>query len=1143
MCMVDLVTGRLSLSETDFELPGPLPLTLKRRYRSTNLWRGDLGYGWGHSLGLQLARVEGRLMLRGADGRRIPFDLPAKGKPFLQSSEKAALLLLEPADLPWPELRSELSEGVYLFQPEGPIGYLFDVRPGPAGILPWRAVVDGDQNLVRVTPDDQGRPARLETPQGQVLSLRRDDQGRLVEVEVVNRRATYERRSLVRYEYDAAGDLVAVRDDAGTRTYVYREHLLIRHRDRAGGTCTSEFDAAMRCVLIQGPDGVKRREYHFDPEAKTTRVTDGLGHTSTYQFDENGAAVRTVDPAGGVSAFDYDCQGRLVRATNQSGKETTLCYSADGRQVGKVRPDGSSVSIETNPQGRVTRITTFAQAVTAYQLDARGHVVEAARPQRGTCRFAYAADGSLEKVTTPTGKEVALAWTPDRRTLKESDAAGPLTEQQFDLRGRLLRHRDALAAETQYRYDGAGYLGGVVFPDGASRQYTSDPEGRLLTWTDEAGAVTRWDYDAAGSCVKVTLANGQPIRCEFDGEKRLTGIQGPDRLWHRYHYDARGKVVRQEYGDGRVEHYAYDPVGFLTRFTDGSGAAIEVERDDVGRLARVAYPDGTAKLVWHDEDGRWVRVEWDGHVLERELTPEGQAVVESQDDYVLRRTFGDAGQLLETVDSLGRKLAYGYDEDGRVIQIQVTPGAWDEDTWAAAGAPRVHQFEYDRVGNLVLWKMPGEKVEQRTYDLRRRLVGQTVLRGEQVLLRREYVYDPAGRLTARRDSHHGNQVFVYDHLNRLRGVRSGQVSETYDYSPAGDLELPGVSYAPGHRPEHVKGRTLHYDGRGFPVRRGADSLRFSSAGLLREVSAGGQSRARYDYDPHARLVRKTTPARSCRYFWDGDALVALRPDDGEPVEFLYLPGTHMLLEQCQGGVVYTAHGDQLNKVRELLDAEGAVAWANPGGTWGAGRKTAAPAAGGVECPFGFPGQLWDADTGLYYNRYRFYDPDSAHYLTPDPVGLWAGLDVYRYVPDPVNTIDPLGLKCEGKANEPIIYRTDTRPPSEICANGFSPRNPAAGLSVIQHVNGIPGGGSNFVATTHSLDWAENTGLGGDLVYVIDNPGCGIEVDCDPDVQAQYGADPAASEHEILFSNPIPGKKIVGFFSKSAGGIASFQACP
>ncbi|MCU0122176.1 RHS repeat-associated core domain-containing protein, partial [Pseudomonas sp. B2M1-30] len=65
----------------------------------------------------------------------------------------------------------------------------------------------------------------------------------------------------------------------------------------------------------------------------------------------------------------------------------------------------------------------------------------------------------------------------------------------------------------------------------------------------------------------------------------------------------------------------------------------------------------------------------------------------------------------------------------------------------------------------------------------------------------------------------------------------------------------------------------------------------------------------------------------------------------------------------------------------------------------------------LDQPLRFQGQYFDAESGLHYNRHRYYDPDTGRYLTPDPVKLAGGLNQYRYVPNPTGWVDPLGLNA------------------------------------------------------------------------------------------------------------------------------------
>ncbi|MCU0074962.1 type IV secretion protein Rhs, partial [Pseudomonas koreensis] len=149
-------------------------------------------------------------------------------------------------------------------------------------------------------------------------------------------------------------------------------------------------------------------------------------------------------------------------------------------------------------------------------------------------------------------------------------------------------------------------------------------------------------------------------------------------------------------------------------------------------------------------------------------------------------------------------------------------------------------------------------------------------------------------------------------------------------------------------------------------------------------------------------------------------------------------------------------------------------------------------------PLRFQGQYFDDESGLHYNRHRYYDPEVGRYLTPDPVKLAGGLNQYRYVPNPTGWVDPLGLsecpgtdKCkqpqspkkdpteQSKHNEQepelpapqkkqeYLYRGDRRDPEDVFLNGFTSKGDSNDLLLHSIDSDFPP--SNFISTSPSRD--------------------------------------------------------------------------
>ncbi|MDK2127045.1 RHS repeat domain-containing protein, partial [Parachitinimonas caeni] len=108
--------------------------------------------------------------------------------------------------------------------------------------------------------------------------------------------------------------------------------------------------------------------------------------------------------------------------------------------------------------------------------------------------------------------------------------------------------------------------------------------------------------------------------------------------------------------------------------------------------------------------------------------------------------------------------------------------------------------------------------------------------------------------------------------------------------------------------------------------------------------------------------------------------------------------------------IYYYHPDQIGTPRELTNAAGQIVWRAEYLAWGNTLKLhwltdVAP----VEQPLRFQGQYYDEETGLHYNRFRYYDPDLGRFVSQDPIGLRGGINLFEYAPNPLEWIDPMGL--------------------------------------------------------------------------------------------------------------------------------------
>ena len=124
--------------------------------------------------------------------------------------------------------------------------------------------------------------------------------------------------------------------------------------------------------------------------------------------------------------------------------------------------------------------------------------------------------------------------------------------------------------------------------------------------------------------------------------------------------------------------------------------------------------------------------------------------------------------------------------------------------------------------------------------------------------------------------------------------------------------------------------------------------------------------------------------------------------------YVYEPESFKPVAMVQDDEIYYYHLDHLGTPRELTNEQGKIVWKAQYKTYG---NVALKNVEEVENNLRFQGQYFDEETGLHYNRHRYYDPSVGQFTTQDPIGLLGGVNNYQYAPNPTGWVDPSGLKC------------------------------------------------------------------------------------------------------------------------------------
>ena len=147
------------------------------------------------------------------------------------------------------------------------------------------------------------------------------------------------------------------------------------------------------------------------------------------------------------------------------------------------------------------------------------------------------------------------------------------------------------------------------------------------------------------------------------------------------------------------------------------------------------------------------------------------------------------------------------------------------------------------------------------------------------------------------------------------------------------------------------------------------------------------------------------------YDFNGNIIAESDLDGNFTTEYLYNGKGRVALVDVASSEMFYFLNDRLGTPQMLTDASNTVVWEGLYKPFGEANVN--PNSSVVN-NFRFPGQYYDAETGLHYNYHRYYDPSTGRYLRPDPIGLFGGINLFEYsLNNPINSIDPLGLLTLG----------------------------------------------------------------------------------------------------------------------------------
>ncbi|MFJ7148708.1 putative T7SS-secreted protein [Streptomyces sp. NPDC100445] len=1021
---VDVATGRMYLPQTDVALSGVLPLLLTRRAESGYRLGRWFGPSWSSTLDQRLEIDACGVVFVTEDGRLLSYPHPAPGLPTLASHG--------------PRLPLDRVDGGYtVIDPcTGRTRHFADRGPGLAVL---EQIDDRNGNWITFEYDAGGTPVGVVTSAGQGVRVT-TEHGRVTAYHL-----TATGTELKRFGY-TDGDLTEVVNSSGRPL-----HLTYDERGRVTSwTDTNdrgyayEYDDRDRCVAQRGTAGHMAVSLAYegpDPATglRTTTATTAGGHTHRYLVNETWQVVAETDPLGATVRHARDRHHHLRSTTDALGRTTTFEYDAYGNLTRVVRPDGREARAEYNGLGLPVKVIDPAGTVIHQTYDERGNRTSVTDAAGRTTRFGHTDAGHLTTVTDAMGNTTRVVTDRAGLPLEITDPLGAVTRYERDALGLPTAITGPTGATTLLTWSVEGLLTRRTAPDGTTETWTYDGEGNCTSHTDPLGGVSRFEYTHFDLLTARTGPDGVRHEFDHDTELRLTRVTNPQGLTWTYEYDAAGRLRSETDFDDRVLSYAYDPAGRLASRRNALGEEVTFERNALGQVTRRTVAGRTTTYAYDLTDR-----------LAAATGPDGTTLTLLRDRHGRLRS--------ETVD--GRTLTYTYDAADRRTGRTTPTGAvsiWSHD---AAGrrtgmvaSGRAIDFTYDDAGRELIRRIGGTVTLEHTFDALGRLTTQSVTgTHDRTAVRRAYTYRADGNLTGIEDHLTGPRRVGLDAAGRVTAVHAAGWTERYAYDEAGNqtraswpADHPGaeavgprtyagtrVTRAGNVRYEHdALGRvTLRRKTR---LSRKPDTWRYTwdAEDRLTSVVTPDGTQWRYTYDPLGRRTAKfrladdgETVRERVDFTWDGTTLceqTTTSADLPHPVTLTWdhdgprpLAQTERVLhaDDPQREVdsrFFAIVTDLIGTPSELVDEQGDVAWHTRSTLWG---TTAWSRSSTTYTPLRFPGQYYDPETGLHHNYFRHYDPETARYLTPDPLGLTPSPNPSTYVLNPHVWADPLGLSPE-----------------------------------------------------------------------------------------------------------------------------------
>ena len=833
-------------------------------------------------------------------------------------------------------------------------------------------------------------------------------------------------------EYDGQDHPVAMWDVDGNVSYAIYDinHNVLTNINALGETTTTVYN-----------------ERHYPVE-----ITDALGNTTHIEYDAANHPICITDAEGGVTLMEYNEFGLPASVTDPDGGVTLYGYLSNhgfGNPTWILFPDITYVNNAFDERGDLimTRVmddnTVYSTTWTDY--DNRRLPVAVTAPDNGITSNRYDAVGRLVETVDALGRSTVTTYTPNYKPDTVTLPNGAVIKNYYDALDNLVAVMDSRGGVSSNAFNCLGWRTASWDSYGQRTSYVYDNRGNVIAVTNALGDVVATEYDALNRPFRVTDPLGNVSTSTYNAVGQVVSATDPLNRVRQFAYDATGRNTHIIRPSGATDTFGYSLSGNRTRYTNAEGHSFHTSYDALGRP--IAATNAIGKQAFS-----------------RSYLATGSiATHENGNGEITGYTYDSCNRLIKETSLADNQVsAFSYDVAGNML--------------SASNAVSQMSFSYGALNDLTSANM---KISSHTFPLNwSRDVGGLVTNityavGKDV----SRAHDLNGRLTSVTDWLGHTWTFAYDDAGRaIGGTSPGGVSHSVAYDAAGRVSAWNVGDIAGRsitrdaagqriRDDITTGplpsitesrradytydaadRITHATVATAPTKTADETMRiedfiYSDDGAVASIMSGEATLFSTAYTPQGRLAELDDrifeyDALGNRVIADGRLWVLNHDDsrkrpiiecqpDGTPIRYyIWGPGRLLGFIDADDNALTVAHSDEYGNIIALTESSGGVSaavftahYGPHGDDWGT--------TGTNPTPFAWLGghgvRKIGGEYGLYLTTHRLYSSALNRFLSPDPLGLDGGLNLYAYAENnPMANIDPAGLSAEKFSNSSVV---------------------------------------------------------------------------------------------------------------------------